>query len=42
MTVNKRLYAAGLRNEFETCIKKVFKVIISILKKVELNEDSVI
>jgi hypothetical protein len=43
MTVNERLYVAGLTNEFETCLKqKDFEKIKSILKKVELNEDSII
>lgn len=43
MTVNERLYVAGLMNDFETCLKqKDFKGINTILKKVELNEDSII
>ena len=43
MTVNERLYVAGLMNEFETCLKqKDFEGINSVLKKVELNEDSII
>ena len=43
MTVNERLYVAGLTDDFETCLKqKDFEGIKSILKKVELNEDSVV
>ena len=43
MKVNESLYVAGLKNEFETCLKqKDFEGIKSILKKVELNEDSII
>ena len=43
MTVFKRLYVAGLMNDFEICLKqKDFEGIKSILKKVELNEDSII
>ena len=43
MTVNERLYDVGLMNEFESCLKqKDFEKIKSILKKVELNEDSII
>ncbi|WP_167400486.1 hypothetical protein [Flavobacterium glaciei] len=43
MTVNERLYVAGLTNDFEYCLKqKDFEEIKSILKKVELNEDSII
>ncbi|SFE34352.1 hypothetical protein SAMN04488131_101432 [Flavobacterium xueshanense] len=43
MTVNERLYVAGLMNDFEICLKqKDFEGINSVLKKVELNEDSII
>ena len=43
MTVNERLYVAGLTNDFEYCLKqKDFEEIKLILKKVELNEDSII
>ena len=43
MAVNEQLYVTGLTNDFETCLKqKDFKEINSILKKVELNEDSII
>jgi len=43
MTVNERLYVAGLMNDFEICLKqKDFKGINTILKKVQLNQDSII
>lgn len=43
MTVNERLYVAGLTNDFEYCLKqKDLEEIKLILKKVELNEDSII
>ena len=43
MTVNERLYVAGLMNDFNYYLKqKDIERIKSILKKVELNEDSIL
>ncbi|MFV8321576.1 hypothetical protein [Flavobacterium sp. LB3P21] len=42
MTVNERLYVGGLMNDFDNCLKqKDVEGIKSILKKVELNEESI-
>ncbi len=43
MTVNERLIVAGLMNDFNYYLKqKDIERIKSILKKVELNEDSIL
>jgi hypothetical protein len=42
MTVNERLYVGGLMDDFDNCLKqKDVEGIKSILKKVELNEESI-
>jgi hypothetical protein len=42
MTVNERLYVSGLIDLFDKAVKeKNVPVIISILKKVELNDESI-
>jgi len=43
MTVNERLYDCGLMDDFDYCLKqKDIEGIKSILKKVELNENSIL
>lgn len=43
MTVNERLYVSGLMNDFDYCLKrKDVEGLKSILKKVELNENSIL
>lgn len=43
MTVNERLYVAGLSNDFENCVKnKDFDGIKTILNKIELGAESII
>ena len=43
MTVNERLYAGGLMNDFDSYLKqKDIEGMKSILKKVELNENSIL
>ena len=42
MTVNERLYASGLMDEFDDAVeKKNAEQVLSILEKVELTEDSI-
>ncbi|WP_162838820.1 hypothetical protein [Aquimarina longa] len=42
MTVNERLYASGLMDEFDKAVEnKNIDKVKSILKKVELNETSI-
>jgi hypothetical protein len=42
MTVNERLYVSGLMDEFDNAVKKKdVSTIVSILKKVELKEESI-
>ncbi|WP_286920159.1 hypothetical protein [Flavobacterium sp. UBA4197] len=42
MTVNERLYVSGQIEEFDKAVKeKDIDKVISILKSVELNEDSI-
>lgn len=42
MTVNERLYASGLMDEFDEAVKKRnIEKVRDILKKVELTEDSI-
>ena len=42
MTVNERLYASGLMDEFDEAVeKKNTKKVRDILEKVELTEDSI-
>lgn len=42
MTLNERLYVGGLIHDFDNCLKqKDIEGIKSILKKVELNEESI-
>jgi hypothetical protein len=42
MTVNERLYASGLINKFDEAVaQKDIKKIISILKKVDLTDESI-
>lgn len=43
MTVNERLYVADLMDDFDYCLKqKDVEGIKSILKKIELNENSIL
>ena len=43
MTVNERLYVSGLMDDFDYCLKqKDMEGIKSILKKIELNENSIL
>ncbi|SUB88697.1 Uncharacterised protein [Porphyromonas macacae] len=42
MTVNERLFVSGLMDEFDNAVKKKdISVIISILKKIGLEEESI-
>lgn len=42
MTVNERLYVSGLIREFDNAVeKKDVQAVVSILKKVELNERAI-
>ena len=42
LTVNERLYMRGLMGEFDKAVKnKNTKIIISILKEVELTDESI-
>lgn len=42
MTVNERLYVSGLIDEFDEAVKeKNITTIVSILKKVELSDESI-
>jgi hypothetical protein len=42
MTVNERLYVSGLMDKFDNAVKrKDVSTIVSILKKVELKEESI-
>jgi hypothetical protein len=42
MTVNERLYVSGLMDKFDNAVKrKDISTVVSILKKVELKEESI-